>query len=307
MSKLTVATFTNIGYLIHARRFEPIQADLSGRVAVVTGANAGLGLETSRRLAAYGAHVVMVGRNKDKLQKASESIEGTTSIAVADLSLLAEIRQLANRLRQERVDILINNVGVLLPDRRVTEEGLEATFATDLAGHFLLTNLLLPRLVASAPARVINVSSGGMYSARIDPDDLQFERRPYTGTATYASAKRGQVILTEMWAERYPGLDVTFHSMHPGWARTEGVARSLPTFNTIMKPLLRTPEQGADTIVWLAVAEEPGETSGQFWFDRSVAPIHLTESTREAAEDRAQLWQRLTEAVDLGGAGPASS
>jgi dehydrogenase/reductase SDR family protein 12 len=306
MSKLTVATFTNIGYLIHARRFEPIQADLSGRVAVVTGANGGLGLETSRRLAAYGAHVVMVGRNKDKLQKASESIEGTTSIAVADLSLLDDIRRLAGHILEStpRVDTLINNVGVLLPERQVTEEGLEVTFATDLAGHFLLTNLLLPRLVASAPARVVSVSSGGMYSARIDPDDLQFERRRYTGTGAYASAKRGQVILTTMWADRFPDRNVAFHSMHPGWARTEGVAQSLPTFDKVMKPLLRTAAQGADTIVWLATAEEPGHTSGQFWFDRSVAPIHLTESTREPAEDRVQLWQRL---VDITGSDVPSS
>ncbi|MFZ0492633.1 MAG: SDR family NAD(P)-dependent oxidoreductase, partial [Acidimicrobiia bacterium] len=171
MSRLTVATFTNLGYLLHARRFEPIHADLSGRVAVVTGANGGLGLETTRQLAAYGAHVVMVGRNKNKLQKASESIEGQTSIAVADLSLLGDIRRLADHILEStrRIDILINSVGVLLPERTTTEEGLEATFVTDLAGHFLLTNLLLPRLVASAPARVVNVSSGGMYSARIDP------------------------------------------------------------------------------------------------------------------------------------------
>lgn len=293
MSKLTIPTFTNLGYLLHSTRFEPLEADLSENVAVVTGASGGLGLETSRTLSQMGAHVVMVGRNEQKLQRAAESIEGSTSIEVADLSLLSAIRELAGRLQDRRIDVLINNVGVLLPERRETEEGLETTFATDLAGHFLLTNLLLPRLVGSAPARVINVSSGGMYSARIDPTDLQFERRPYTGTAAYASAKRGQVILTKMWAERHPGLDVTFHSMHPGWARTKGVAQSLPTFNMIMKPLLRTPAQGADTIVWLAAAEEPGRESGRFWFDRSVAPVHLTNSTVETAEERTELWDRL--------------
>ena len=300
MSRLAIATFTNVGYLLHARRFDPIDVDLSGKVAVVTGANGGLGLETSRRLAGMGAYVVMVGRSEDKLTRASESIEGRTSIAIADLSLLGDIRNLADHILDSspRVDILINNVGVLLPERHVTEEGLEATFATDLAGHFLLTNLLLPRLAKSASARVVNVSSGGMYSARIDPDDLQFERRRYTGTGAYASAKRGQVILTTMWADRFPDRDVVFHSMHPGWARTEGVARSLPTFNTVMKPLLRTTAQGADTIVWLAAAEEPGQMSGRFWFDRAVAPMHLTESTREAAEDRARLWNQL---VDITG------
>jgi dehydrogenase/reductase SDR family protein 12 len=295
VSKLTIATFTNLGYLLHSRRFEPLDADLSGKVAVVTGAGGGLGFETSRVFARMGVHVVMVGRSEDKLQRASKSIAGTTSIEVADLSLLAEIRRLADALRNERIDILVNNVGVLLPERHVTEEGLEVTFATDLAGQFLLTNLLLPRLVQSAPARVITVSSGGMYSARIDPDDLQFERRRYTGTAAYASAKRGQVIISEMWAERFPDLGVTFHSMHPGWARTQGVAQSLPTFNKVMQPLLRTPAQGADTIVWLAAAKEPGQTSGRFWFDRAVAPVHLVESTRETNEDRVRLWRQLVE------------
>jgi dehydrogenase/reductase SDR family protein 12 len=295
VSKLAIPTFTNLGYRFHSRRFEPLAADLSGKTAVVTGANSGLGFETSRSLARMGAHVVLVGRSEERLRRACASIEGSTSIQVADLSLLAEIRRLADRLLDRRIDILINNVGVLLPERRVTEEGLEATFATDLAGHFLLTTLLLPRLADSAPARVVNVSSGGMYSARIDPNDLQFERRLYTGTDAYASAKRGQVILTTLWADRYPDLDVTFHSMHPGWARTEGVARSLPTFNKVMKPFLRTPAQGADTIVWLATAQEPTGLSGRFWFDRALAPEHLTNATRETAEDRGLLWDRLVE------------
>ena len=300
MRKLSVASFTNLGYRVHARRFEPIDVDMAGKTVVVTGANGGLGLEASRRLGAQGAHVLMVGRSEDKLRVARKSVDGEASLEVADLSLMSEIRRLASRIAEscERVDVLVNNVGVLLPERRVTEEGFEVTFATNLAGQFLLTNLLLPRLIESTPARVINVSSGGMYSVRIDPDDLQFEQRKYTGTAAYANTKRGQVILTSMWAARFPDHTVTFHSMHPGWAATEGVARSLPTFNTVMRPLLRAPAQGADTIVWLAAAEEPGRTTGEFWFDRAVAPTHLAESTVETADDRNRLWEAL---VDLTG------
>ena len=183
----------------------------------------------------------------------------------------------------------------LLPEREVTEEGLEKTFATDLDGQFLITNLLLPALAASGSARVVSVSSGGMYSARIEPDDLQFEKRPYTGTAAYASAKRGQVILTEMWAERFPRKETIFHAMHPGWVKTQGVSDSLPTFNKLMGPFLRTPAQGADTMVWLSAAEPPGRTSGGFWFDRSQTPTHLTEKTKETREDRTRLWNRLVE------------
>lgn len=165
----------------------------------------------------------------------------------------------------------------------------------DLAGHFLLTNLLIPKLVASAPSRVINVTSGGMYSERIRPDDLQYEHDTYTGTAAYARAKRGQVILTEMWAARMAGTGVIFHAMHPGWARTGGVANSLPTFNLVMGSLLRTAEQGADTIVWLAASPEPAGTTGRFWFDRREAPTHMLDSTKETQADRDALWSGLVE------------
>ena len=221
----------------------------------------------------------------------------------ADLSSMSEIRDLAVRLleNEERIDVLINNVGVLLPEREVTSEGMERTLAVDLAGHFLLTNLLIPRMIESAPARIINVTSGGMYAEKIRPHDLQFEKGSYTGTAAYARAKRGQVILTGMWAERLEGTGVTVHAMHPGWAKTGGVSSSLPTFDRVMKPLLRTADEGADTMVWLAAAEEPAQTSGRLWFDRRHVEEHLTDRTRETAEDRQALWEGLVEltGVDL--------
>lgn len=301
MNKLGIASFTNLGYRLHSRRFSPVEADMTGKTVVVTGSTGGLGLESARSLSRMGARVVIVGRNEQKLASAAESVEGEVTAQQADLSLLAEVRQLAGRLidSNPKIDVLINNVGVLLPERTETREGLEMSFATNLAGHFVLTNLLLPRLAESGPARVINVSSGGMYAARIDPSDLQFIRRRYTGKAAYASSKRGQVILTEVWAERFPGREVVFHAMHPGWARTAGVAESLPIFNKLMQPLLRNPAEGADTIIWLAVAEEPGHVSGRFWFDREEAPTHLTDATQETASDRSELW---TEMVRVTGA-----
>lgn len=134
-----------------------------------------------------------------------------------------------------------------------------------------------------------------MYSEKIVPADMNFEAGEYSGTAAYARTKRGQVILTEMWADKLAESGVSVHSMHPGWARTAGVRRSLPTFNTLMKPLLRTPTQGADTIVWLASADQPALTTGRFWFDRSPVPTHLTDSTKESNEDREDLWAALVE------------
>lgn len=134
-----------------------------------------------------------------------------------------------------------------------------------------------------------------MYSERIRLDDLQFERGKYTGTSAYARAKQGQVILNELRAERLAGSGVEFHATHPGWARTEGVSNSLPTFNIIMQPLLCSPEQGADTIVWLAADPDSARSSGRFWFDRREVPTHMLESTKETRVERDALWSGLVE------------
>jgi len=295
MSLLSVAGFTNLGYWLHARNFEPVAADLEGQTVVITGATGGLGRAAAERIAGLGARTVVVGRSPEKLRAAEDEIAGEVVGYEADLSLMSEIRDLAGELleREERIDVLVNNVGVLLPEREVTGEGIEKTLAVDLAGHFLLTNLLIPRLAASAPARIVNVTSGGMYSERIRPRDIHFERGEYKGAVAYARSKRGQVILTGMWAERLAGTGVTVHAMHPGWAKTAGVAQSLPTFDKLMRPFLRTPDQGADTIVWLAAAPQPAAESGRLWFDRSPAPEHLVDRTRETAGERQALWDGL--------------
>ena len=296
MSLLSIPSFTNLGYRLHSRSFRPVTADMSGQTVVVTGGTGGLGRAAAQALAGLGARTLVVGRDPGKLRAVEHEIAGTVAHR-ADLSLLTDIRRLADRVLADepRVDVLINNVGVLVPEREVTAEGLEKTFAVDLAGQFLLTNLLLPRLAEGAAARIINVTSGGMYSERIRPDDLQFQDRDYRGTAAYAQAKRGQVILTEMWADRLEGTGVTVHAMHPGWAATPGVSGSLPTFNRLMSPLLRTPEQGADTMVWLAADPEPAGTSGELWFDREIAPKHMVDRTRESEPERLDLWRRLVE------------
>lgn len=297
MSILSVAGFTNLGYRLHARRFEPIDSDLEGQTVVITGATGGLGKAAALRISSLGARTVVVGRSDEKLRQAEEEIGGDVAGYRADLSLMAQVRELAETLNREerRIDVLINNVGVLLPARETTSEGLEKTLATDLAGHFLLTNLLIPRLVESAPARIINVTSGGMYSEKIRPDDLESALGEYRGPVAYARAKRGQVILTGMWAGRLGDTGVTVHAMHPGWAETSGVANSLPTFNRLMGPMLRTPDQGADTIVWLAADSEPATTSGLLWFDREPVEKHFVDRTRETVEDRRRLWKRLVE------------
>jgi NAD(P)-dependent dehydrogenase (short-subunit alcohol dehydrogenase family) len=302
MSKLSIAGFTNLGYQLHSRSFQPVDTNMTGKTVMITGASGGLGEAATLALTGLGARVVAVARDQSKLDALQRRTGGRAIGLRADLSSMAEIRRLATIVleAEPRLDVLINNVGVLLNERRITEEGVEATLATNLAGHFLLTNLLRSKLISSAPSRVVNVSSGGMYSERIHPEDLQYEKREYRGASAYARTKRGQVILTEMWAEQLAGTGVVVHAMHPGWARTEGVKTSLPMFNRVMRPLLRTPGQGADTIVWLAAADEPALTSGRFWFDREVVPTHLAESTVETAEERDALWASLAELTGIG-------
>ena len=294
-SKLAIGRFRNLGFRWRSLRFSPIETNLGGKTVVITGVTGGLGKATAKALADMGAEVVIVGRSEEKLDRAAAEIGPRAIPTKADLSVMDEVRGLASGLlgTSDRLDVLINNVGVLLPERSETAEGLESTFATNVAGQFLVTNLLLPRLTESAPGRVVTVSSGGMYAQRLRPDDLETRKSDYTGPKAYARTKRAQVIITEEWARRFDPSEVVFHAMHPGWSATPGVADSLPAFNRIMKPLLRTPEQGADTIVWLAAADEPAEATGGSWFDRSPAPTHLTDSTVETEQDRALLWDSL--------------
>jgi len=293
----TLVGYTSLGY--HVRSLSPIETDLSGRVAVVTGATSGLGRSAATSLAELGAKVVLVGRNPEKAERVRREIARTSrsseiEIEIADLSLMSEVRALAARLNGP-IHLLVNNAGVLVGERTETSEGLETTFATNLLGHFLLTNLLIPTLVQSAPARIINVSSGGMYAQGIRVDDLQMKRGRYDGTVAYARTKRAQVILTEQWAEQLKDQGVVVHAMHPGWADTPGVSDSLPLFHKLTKPLLRTPDEGADTIVWLCAAPEPAEKSGLFWHDRTPRPTVRLERTRTSEAERQALWDRLCE------------
>jgi NAD(P)-dependent dehydrogenase (short-subunit alcohol dehydrogenase family) len=204
----------------------------------------------------------------------------------------------AHRERFGRLDVLVNNAGVMTEARAVSADGIELTLATNVVGPFLLTNLLTPLLEESGPARIINVSSGGMYTQKLRVDDLQSDRGEFDGPKVYARTKRAEVILTELWAEQLAGTGVVVHSMHPGWSDTPGVRSSLPRFYELTRPLLRTPAQGADTIVWLGAAAEPSRSSGRFWHDRRPRPTHRLRWTRETRQERERL---LAECVRLSG------
>jgi NAD(P)-dependent dehydrogenase (short-subunit alcohol dehydrogenase family) len=189
------------------------------------------------------------------------------------------------------VDVLVHNAGVL-PDERVeTGDGLELTFATHVAGPFLLTRLLSTSLEKSPDGRVIWVSSGGMYTRRLNLEDPNWTRRDYDGVLAYAETKRAQVVLAELWAEELRQTGVVVN------ADTPSVKSSLPRFHRLTRNILRTPAEGADTVVWLAASARARRWTGRFFFDREARRTHLLPFTRESSKDRRALWklcERLT-------------
>jgi NAD(P)-dependent dehydrogenase (short-subunit alcohol dehydrogenase family) len=301
-----VGSFTNLGF--RARRalgpWEDLdRVRLAGRTVMITGATSGLGLAAAHRLARMGATLRVVGRHPARTADAAARVRhasGNPDVTeyVADLGDLGAVRDLAAAVaaREPRLDVLVHNAGALLASRTVTPQGHEATFATMVLGPALLTEALLPlltRSAASSPAapavaRVVLVSSGGMYTQRLDVADPE-SARGYRGSVAYARAKRAQVVLARAWGERWRDRGVVVHAMHPGWAATPGVHAALPTFERVLGPLLRTPDEGADTIVWLAAAEEPARSTGRFWHDRRARPVHYLPCTRESADERARL------------------
>jgi NAD(P)-dependent dehydrogenase (short-subunit alcohol dehydrogenase family) len=307
LDKTVVFSYTRLGYDLRQVAWDSADmvVDMTGRVCLVTGATSGLGHATAEGLARLGATVYMLARSEGKGRWAREGIIRRTGnekvhLVNADLSSLASVREFRTQFleREDRLDVLINNAGVLLSERKLSVDGFELSFATNVLGPFLLTGLLIPLLEAGAPSRIINVSSGGMYAQKLDVEDLQFERKPFNGVTAYAQAKRAQVILTELWAEKLAGLGITVNAMHPGWADTPGVRTSIPRFHRLAKRGLRTPEQGADTIIWLAVAKSVAGTSGRFWLDRRERATHLIPGTKSTARDRQRLWD---ECVRLSG------
>lgn len=296
---LVVPSFTRVGYDLRSRMFhwQPL-ADLSmeGRTVAVTGATSGLGELTAATLARLGARVLLIARNEEKANATRERIEadygeGRTAVYLADMSDIAAVRRVAAEIRdaEPTLDVLVNNAGALLGERSTSVDGYEMTFATMVLGPFVLTNELIPLLSESRDARAITVTSGGMYAQPLHLDDLQMEREPYRGATAYARAKRAQVVLTRLWAEDHRGTSITFHATHPGWTETPGFESSLPRFHRLIGPLARRPEQGVDTIVWLAAAPEVAASTGRLWLDRRPRPFDKLPNTRVSRQEALQL------------------
>lgn len=302
MDAAIVPGFTSIGYKVRKRSWQETP-DLSGQTVLVTGASSGLGAATCELLAEAGAGVHMLVRDVDKGEDVRARISEQTAsddlrVWRCDISKQAEIREFASSFLDEvpRLDALVNNAGVMPPERTRSADGIELSFATNVTGPLLLSLELLPALRAAAPGRVVNVSSGGMYGAKLDASDLQLEDRDYDPIRFYAHTKRCEVILTELCQDRLSD-GVTFHSTHPGWADTPGVQDSLPGFRRVMGPFLRDARQGADTFAWLCWAREPAARPGLFWHDRAPRATHKLPNTKESHEARDRLWDECNRLV----------
>ncbi|XP_076047717.1 dehydrogenase/reductase SDR family member 12-like [Oratosquilla oratoria] len=276
--------YTRGGYEAASKQFNSgdLDVDCKGHSYMITGANSGIGKCIAQEIAKRGGKIHMVCRNPKTAEEVrNELIEATGNqelhLHLLDMSSPQDVKNFAKKFvdDDEQLDVLINNAGCMINTREVTSDGLEKNFTTNTLAMYMLTTHLLPILKKSSQPRVVTVSSGGMLVQKLNTDDLQFEKmRPFDGTMVYAQNKRQQVVMTEEFAKKHS--DIHFSSMHPGWADTPAVRSSMPDFYEKMKEKLRSPNQGADTAVWLAVAPAAlSHPSGLFFQDRKPTAKHL--------------------------------
>lgn len=270
---------------------------MEGQIVMITGANAGIGKQTALELARLGATVVMVARNRERGEAARAEVAAAggndqTDLLIGDLSSQASIRTLVEtfRARYDRLNVLVNNAGVYLTRREESVDGLEMTFATNHLGYFLPTVLLWDRLVAGAPARVINVASDAHRGRKLDFDDLQSRRR-YSGYGAYGRSKLANVLFTYELDRRRGAADVTVNALHPGFVASNFGQNNRGVVGLFMKrvvPLFaRTVEQGAATPVYLAASPEVAGISGRYFTNCQAVQSSPASYDRAAAE---RLW-----------------
>ncbi len=297
-----VALFSKWGYRRSVAQRQPVSNFMDGQHVLLTGASSGLGLASAIALADAGADLTLVIRNPEKRDELLSTIALETgrddiAIELADLGLMSDVEDLSARLLKngKPIDVLINNAGALFNEYALTPEGLERSFALLLLSPWRLTRNLHPLLAGhDQPARVINVVSGGMYTEKLSCERLIMTPDDYQGPRAYARAKRALTVLTELWAQEWANDGIVVNAMHPGWADTPGVASALPTFRAVTRTILRSPEEGADTIIWLARALEASKATGQLFLDREPRTPYLLEKTREPTSERTQLEAFLT-------------
>ena len=279
----------------------PVDADLSGRTCLVTGASAGIGRATAHELARLGARVVLAVRNRQKGEKVLRAIARATGnteleIATVDFARAQSIRAFARDLatRHPKIHVLVNNAGIWSNCRQLGPDGIELVWATNVLGYFLTTELLLPQLRAAGRARVVSVAS--RYAGGLDLTDVQFERRPWAGKSAYAQSKQANRMWTWALSRRLEGTGVTANALHPGFVSTEifkkGGGVLAFTLAVVAKLRARRPAEGADTVVWLAASPEADGQSGLFWVDRHEHPCRFRDEVTE--EELWRMCQRMS-------------
>ena len=279
--------------------------EMHDKICMVTGATSGMGLETARGLADLGATVVMVGRDKSRGEAAQKDIQASSGnqnvdLMLADLSSQADIRKLADefKAKYDKLHVLVNNAGAIFSKRETTVNGLEMTFALDHLSYFLLTNLLLDTIKASAPARIINVSSQAESGGKINFDDLQSEKR-YSAWAAYSQAKFANILFTYELARRLEGTGVTVNAITPGPVATN-FGQNNGGFFKLIGPLFSvfglTPQQAAKTHIWLASSSKVEGVTGRDFY--RLQEKHTSAKSHNVATQR-RLWDVSAELTNL--------
>jgi NAD(P)-dependent dehydrogenase (short-subunit alcohol dehydrogenase family) len=277
---------------------------MAGKTCVVTGATSGIGLETAAGLASQGALVVMVARSLTRGIDAIDKIvargahRSNVDLLLADLFVQDDIRKVAAKINDfyPRVDVLVNNAGLLIGKRSLTPDGIESTFALNHLGYFLLTNLLLDKIKASAPARIVNVSSEAHWAARWDWDNLQGERK-WGQFRAYANSKLANLLFTYELARRLEGTGVTVNAVHPGLVRSGFGRTGSPALRVLVKlgsPMMISSKRGADSVLWAASAQEPAGATGKYYIRRRESNSSLLSRDRTAQRRLWEISERLT-------------
>ena len=280
--------------------YRPFNVDLSGHVALVTGANSGMGKETARELARMGAEVILGCRSKERGEAAANEIIATTgrkgvTVIEVDLSSLASVRACVCALHERcpKLDVLVNNAAASLRAREITPEGFERQWATNVLGPHLLTTLLLPLLVAGGHGRIVTVST--LAAGGLDLSDTQYETRPYSGIGAYRASKQASRMLTWALAARLQTKPVTANALNPGYVLTDltrnagGLLKIVVVLTSFMA---QTALDGADTAIWLAANPEVDGITGKFWNKRREVRCRFRST---AAVD--QIWTLVEQQV----------
>ena len=267
---------------------------VAGKRVVITGATGGIGLAATQRLVELGAHVNIIGRSAERAERVVASLPRPVDVLLADLASQTSVRRLADQIlaRYPRVDVLVNNAGAIYSSRQLSEDGIELTWAVNHLAPFLLTNLVLQRLIDSAPARIITTSSAAHSGAAIPFDDLRGDRSYSTmGFGRYGETKLANILFTRALARRLEGTRVTANCFHPGFVGSgfnfnNGLVMRLGM--AVAHFFARSPRQGADTLVWLADSPEVSDTSGGYFMDRRERRPSAAAQDPDAAE---RLWR----------------